>query len=345
MADDLEGPRRARRNLVPPSKPNLDAPNDDAVPSEVGADETGLLMVQSMPLVGSAPSQPNARQPCLVVLQGPYEGRVLRLWPGTSWTLGRGSNANFVLDDEGLSRAHIRIERIGETFAIEDLASRNGTYVNETPIKRLALSEEDVVRVGATTLLRLSYMDQLDEKLHLRLHAAASRDALTNVFNRRHFDERLAAEGAGARRHNRPFALMIVDVDNFKRVNDTYGHLAGDAVLKGVAACLSNAVRREDAVFRYGGEEFAVLLRETPLQGALILAERLRAAVERASHEGEGIPSPLQVTVSVGVAMLGPGTSDEVLIHTADQALYHAKHTGKNRVVHDGTTIVPGSLT
>ena len=173
----------------------------------------------------------------------------------------------------------------------------------------------------------------------------SSRDALTGLANRRQFELSLAREIDRVARAGEPALVLMADVDHFKKVNDTYGHLAGDAVLKGVATCLSNAVRREDAVFRYGGEEFAVLLRETPLQGALILAERLRAGVERARHQGEGIPAPLQVTVSVGVAMLGSGTSDEMLIHTADQALYHAKHTGKNRVVHDGTTIIPGSLT
>jgi diguanylate cyclase (GGDEF)-like protein len=246
------------------------------------------------------------------------------------------------MDDEGLSRTHVRIERLHNDFVIEDLDSRNGTYVNERAVKRHYLSEEDVVRVGASTLMRLTFMDALDEEMHNRLASAASKDALTNVFNRRHFDERLAAEGAGARRHARPLGLIMVDVDNFKRVNDTMGHPAGDAVLQGVAACLSSAVRREDAVFRYGGEEFAVLLRETPVQGALILAERLRIGVEQARHQGVGVPSPLQVTVSVGVAMLGPGNSDEQLVHAADQALYQAKHSGKNRVVHNGVTVSQG---
>lgn len=347
-ADDLGGPQLTHRTVVPSSKPNpfvvKNAVDDDAVPGEFGAEETGLLIMQTPPVTPITPAAASPRKPCLVVLQGPHEGRVLRLWPGTSWTLGRSSSSNFVMDDEGLSRAHIRISHIGNDFVIEDLDSRNGTYLNERQIKRQLLSEDDVVRVGASTLLRLTQMDPLDEEMHQRLHSAASRDALTNVFNRRHFDERLAAEGAGARRHNRPFALIIVDVDNFKKVNDTYGHLAGDAVLKGVAASLSKAVRREDAVFRYGGEEFAVLLRETPLPGALILAERLRQGVEEARHKGEGIPSPLGVTVSVGIAMLNPGCSDEMLIHAADQALYHAKRTGKNRVVHDGATIPPGSL-
>lgn len=325
---------------MPSSKPYLEAPSDDAVPGEVAPDETGLLVMQAPPKpIVTAKS---ARQPCLVVLQGPYEGHVLRLFPGTSWTLGRSSSAHFVMDDEGLSRTHVRIERLHNDFVIEDLDSRNGTYVNERAIKRHYLSEEDVVRVGASTLMRLTFMDALDEEMHERLASAASKDALTKVFNRRHFDERLAAEGAGARRHARPLALIMVDVDNFKRVNDTLGHPAGDAVLRGVAGCLSNAVRREDAVFRYGGEEFAVLLRETPVQGALILAERLRIGVEQARHQAHGVASPLQVTVSVGVAMLGPGHSDEQLVHAADQALYQAKHSGKNRVVHNGATVSAG---
>jgi diguanylate cyclase (GGDEF)-like protein len=260
----------------------------------------------------------------------------MRLWPGHTWVLGRGTSAQFVVDDEGISRSHIRVTSHGEDFFIEDLGSRNGTFVNERGIKRHLLTTEDVVRVGASTLLRLAFMDPLEEEMHQRLHSAASRDALTKVFNRRHFDERLAAETAGARRHQRPLSLIMVDVDNFKKINDSLGHPAGDAVLRGVAACLSNAVRREDAVFRYGGEEFSVLLRETSQEGALVLAERLRNAVEQAPHSGEGITHPIQVTVSVGVAMLTEGMGEEGLLQAADQALYQAKRSGKNRVVYRG---------
>lgn len=305
---------------------------DDAVPDEVEPDETGALICLS-PSLAVRPRNQAERRPCFVVLQGPYEGRVLRLWPGHTWVLGRGKDAQLVLDDEGMSRTHLRVTLRDGAFVVEDLGSRNGTFVNERQIARQQLSTEDVVRVGASTMLRLTYLDPLDEEMHQRLHSAASRDALTNVFNRRHFTERLSAEVASARRHQRPLSLVMVDVDNFKRINDGLGHPAGDAVLKGVAAALSRAVRREDAVFRYGGEEFAVLLRETHLEGALVLAERLRQAVEEARHEGEGIQVPLSVTVSVGVARLMPDMTEEALVLAADKALYQAKHSGKNRVV------------
>jgi two-component system, cell cycle response regulator len=313
---------------------------DEAAPEAVESEETGTLLVQN-PMLAPRVEKQAERRPCLVVLQGPYEGRVLRLWPGRTWVIGRSASAQFVLEDEGISRTHMRITQRGDSFIVEDLGSRNGTFVNEQTIAHHSLTPEDVVRVGASTLLRLAFLDPLDEEMHQRLHAAASRDALTKVFNRRHFDERLAAECAGARRHQRPLSLIMVDVDNFKKVNDTLGHPAGDAVLKGVAASLSTAVRREDAVFRYGGEEFAVLLRETHLEGALVLAERLRWAVEHSRHNVEGVSSPLQVTVSVGVGMLAPGMGEEGLIHSADQALYEAKHTGKNRVVHAAPVVAP----
>lgn len=308
---------------------------DDAVPEAVAPDETGLLL-SAAPAVPSAGTAQGPRRPCLVVLQGPYEGRVLRLWPGDHWVLGRGAGAHFLLEDDGMSRQHLRIERVGEAFVLEDLGSRNGTFVNERPVTRHVLEARDVIRAGATTLLRLTHLDPLEEEMHQRLHAAASRDALTGVFNRRHFDERLASECAGARRHMRPLSLIMVDVDNFKRVNDSLGHPVGDAVLKGVAGQLSAAIRREDAVFRYGGEEFAVILRETAMDGALVLAERLRAGVASLVHTGEGVDRPFQVTVSVGVATLATGMAEEGLVFAADQALYEAKHTGKNRVVTRG---------
>lgn len=308
--------------------------DDDGVPFAItGSDETGVLVPALMPSM-ELPSMEGRRSPCLVVLQGPDEGQVVRLGHTGVVVIGRGSDAQLVLHDDGISRNHARIVvGPGGSLRLEDMGSRNGTFVAEVRVTRHALAPDDVVRVGASTLLRVMNLDPLEEEFQKRQHSAASRDALTGAFNRRHFDERLDSEAAAARRHGRPLGLLFMDVDNFKRVNDTYGHTAGDDTLKGVANALASAIRREDALFRYGGEEFAVVVRETPIEGAMILAERLRSSVAEAVIPISTGPTPLRVTISVGVAMLAPGMTDAALLQAADEAVYEAKRTGKNRVV------------
>ena len=162
-------------------------------------------------------------------------------------------------------------------------------------------------------------------------YPATVSDALTGVVNRKAFDERLDAELAFGLRHESPLSLVLLDVDHFKKVNDTHGHPAGDAVLRGVAAVARSQARETDLVARYGGEELAVVLPETDAAGARAIAERLRAAVEGTAHATE--QGSLRVTVSVGVATWpGGGQTPDELLTTADRALYRAKQTGRNRV-------------
>jgi len=156
-------------------------------------------------------------------------------------------------------------------------------------------------------------------------------DGLTGVHNRRYLDHRLDVELERFRRYGRPLSVLLLDVDHFKAVNDRHGHTVGDVVLKGVAAALVARVRKSDLVARYGGEEFCCLLPETPREGALREAERLREAVAAVRHAGaEG---ELSVTVSIGVAEAATGDAAEVLLRRADAGLYEAKRTGRNRVV------------
>jgi two-component system cell cycle response regulator len=155
-------------------------------------------------------------------------------------------------------------------------------------------------------------------------------DHLTDLFNRRHLDESLQAMIASSRRHTLPVSVLLVDVDHFKQVNDRYGHEAGDIVLQAVAASLLDAVRLEDVLGRWGGEEFLVLAPFTDTGGALTLAERLRTGVAAAS-----IPTPagdVQVTISIGGATaVAPGTAVDVVLRAADEQLYAAKEAGRDR--------------
>jgi diguanylate cyclase (GGDEF)-like protein len=276
--------------------------------------------------------EPGPRSACLVVLGGPQEGDLHKLPPGTELVLGRSDDASLRLDDEGVSRAHARVVVSDARVQIEDLGSRNGTFVNHNRITSHELQPEDVICVGASTVLKLTFVDQLQEQFLQRFRAAALRDQLTGLFNRRHFDHVLAVECAAARRHGRPLSLVLLDVDDFKRINDDRGHPAGDAVLRELGAVLLAAARREDQMFRFGGEEFAVLTRETGRDGAIVFAERLRRAV---ASRPVPVPTgpPVRVTISLGISQLDGSMSDHALVAHADGALYAAKRGGKDRVV------------
>jgi diguanylate cyclase (GGDEF)-like protein len=172
-------------------------------------------------------------------------------------------------------------------------------------------------------------------RLHERTEQLSQTDALTRLFNRRRLDADLEAECYRANRYERPLSFVMLDVDHFKLFNDRFGHQRGDEALEMVAKVIADTARESDTAYRFGGEELAVLCRETDLEGASELAERLRVAVER-RMEAEG------VTASFGVAALGPGTtSPEELVEAADRAMYEAKHAGRNRVAVAGRPTPP----
>jgi diguanylate cyclase (GGDEF)-like protein len=249
--------------------------------------------------------------------------------------LGRDEALSCRIDDSGMSRQHARVYRDEVLFYVEDLGSTNGTRLNgefvEAPI---ALKDGDRIQLGANTVLRVAVMDAHEAATQQKLYAAAVLDALTQVFNRGYFEERLASEFAFAQRHNNPLSLLLFDLDHFKEVNDTHGHLVGDEVLRRVSASLKETIRREDVLARYGGEEFVLIARGIDGTGAFVLAERARVQVEalRIGFEAGAI----EVTTSVGVATLYPESPFQhpaELVAAADRAVYRAKDDGRNRVV------------
>jgi two-component system cell cycle response regulator len=269
----------------------------------------------------------------LVVLAGANVGEMYRL-DGGEQVLGRASNATIRLSDDGISRRHARVVREGNQYVIEDLGSANGTLVQGERIAgRTVLQDGDKIRLGPTTILKFGFQDDIEENFQQRMYDAALRDGLTGAYNKKFLLDRMESELAYARRHQLDLSLLMFDVDFFKRVNDTYGHLAGDAVLVRLAQLTQTALRQEDIFARYGGEEFAVLCRGVKLPLAGILAERLRAGVEATPFEHDGRRLP--VTISVGVAAhpnSNVSTPTE-LIKAADEALYEAKRCGRNRVL------------
>lgn len=273
-----------------------------------------------------------AAHPCFLVLTGANVGETYQL-DSPETTMGRSTQTTLRFNDDGVSRKHARVILVKNQVILEDLGSANGTFVNGDPIISQALNEGDKVRLGSTTVLKFTYHDTLDEKFQQQMYDAALRDGLTQCFNKKYIVDRLNTELAYALRHKSLLSVIFFDVDHFKKVNDTFGHLVGDHVLKGLAKIVLNALRAEDVLGRYGGEEFAVICRGIHNNQAGILAERLRSRVE--AHTFNFMRADIPVTISVGVATypeLDAKTVDE-LIAAADEALYEAKRGGRNRVV------------
>jgi diguanylate cyclase (GGDEF)-like protein len=270
-------------------------------------------------------------QTYLVVLSGNRIGEVVKVAPGLS--VGRGAQATFRVADMGASRVHIRFEiDEDQRVRVTDLESRNGTYVNGQKIFSTILEDGDKIRIGTTTILKFSYTDKLEEEFQQQLYDSTIRDPLTRLYNRRHLLSQLEAEFSFSARHGTPFALIMLDIDHFKQVNDTHGHQIGDEVLVTFSVLLKRSLRTEDMPCRYGGEEFAVLCRGLSSEVAQRVASRLLRAVENAELVSH-LPA-VKVTVSAGVAALPAAelTTPAQLIEAADQALYSAKRTGRNRV-------------
>ena len=269
----------------------------------------------------------------LTVITGSATGQMFKL--DGSMTIGRAPICEIRLDDDGISRSHarLRLERDSGDAWVEDLGSRNGTFVNGEKIGEIVkVGDGDKIQVGRTTVLRFGFADSLDESFHENMMSSALRDGLTKLFNKRYLMDRLDSELKFAQRHETALSLLMLDLDHFKQCNDTFGHLAGDACLGTIAGVLLKAVRNEDVVARFGGEEFAVILRATAIDPAAHMAERVRKLIENTIIETGG--KKLKATVSIGVAGF-PSTPTKTiadLIEAADKALYRAKHAGRNRV-------------
>jgi diguanylate cyclase (GGDEF)-like protein len=271
----------------------------------------------------------------MTVAGGPEAGRVLTLTTGELVTLGRVRECTFAFEDPSLSREHARLLRVGDEWVLKDAGSTNGTFVNDVRLTTAKpLRDGDRVQLGQGTLLRFQLVDEAEEAALRKVYDAANKDALTGAFNRKHLEERMLTEIPLAQLHGHPLGVVICDVDFFKKVNDTYGHLAGDAVLKAVAQRLGGALRPMDLLARYGGEEFVIVVAGVPHPDLVQTADRLRQvlAAEPVRWEDKAIP----ITASMGVASLTccrDGISKEKLLGIADGRLYRAKETGRNRVV------------
>jgi len=275
------------------------------------------------------------RLPFLLVLSGRRVGELHRLREGPEQVLGRGESCDILIDDDGVSRRHASVRLEGGQVTLTDLGSHNGTWIGQEKISSRVLADGDRIRVGISADLKFTYADELEAGVQRDLVSSAYREPLTNLHNRRYFQEALEAELAAAQRHGRALSLLLFDIDQFKVVNDTHGHAAGDTALRAVAASLQGGVRREDHLARTGGDEFVVLA-EADLEGAQTLAEHLRRAVESTlcpllSGGALSITTSVGAAVSLGPAQEERGHTHQQLYEAADRALYRAKRAGRNR--------------
>jgi diguanylate cyclase (GGDEF)-like protein len=289
-------------------------------------DETTL---NSAPTLETPKTAPHGASAYLVVIAGPSFGEMYKL-KSDRIVLGRGDRTDVRIVDDGVSREHAALQREGGKVVLVDLNSTNGTYCNGVRVPRQELTDGDKISIGASTILKFTFQDHVDEHYQKQLFESALRDGLTSTFNRRYFLDRLHGELRFAVRHAKPVALLFVDIDHFKKLNDTYGHQAGDQVLASVARVMMTTIRAEDVLARYGGEEFAIICREIELEGAEALAKRLIAAVSERPFEFRGQQIP--VTISVGAAIDHGRSEAQALIAAADAAMYEAKRSGRNRV-------------
>ncbi|HUR54715.1 MAG TPA: GGDEF domain-containing protein [Gemmataceae bacterium] len=279
----------------------------------------------------AAPTAP--RDGCLVHIypSGPLLGTRYPLTEDTV-LIGRTDACRVQNTDTSVSRTHARIDRTPRGLLVTDLGSTNGTFVNDARCREAVLADGDYLRIG-NCIYRYLAGGNVESQYHEEIYRLTVVDALTGLGNRRHLFDFLARELARSARHGRPLSLAVLDIDHFKRVNDQYGHAAGDAVLRDVAAMLRARTRADELSARFGGEEFALVLPEADAADALAACERLRESVAGCCFRCGDYAIP--VTVSVGVmTMTGEAAvAADALFQMADAKLYEAKSAGRNRVV------------
>ena len=271
---------------------------------------------------------------------GPEDACVVQIYGGElgkrysitgELTVGRDATNSIVLDMDNVSRRHACFFLDDDVGYVEDLGSTNGTFINDQDIQsRQQLRNGDLIKVGGAIFKFISG-GNVEGLYHEEIYRMTIIDGLTQIYNKRYFKDFLEREMARCSRYGSDLALALFDIDHFKKLNDTYGHLAGDHVLHKLAQLVAKRVRREELLARYGGEEFALVLPETNLERATHLGEEVRALVEAETFLFDG--EEIKTTLSLGIATMTGEIEPLEFIKLADEALYEAKGNGRNRVV------------
>lgn len=279
----------------------------------------------------SADKEAAEKAACLLVVGGDLNGTLFDLTE-TEVIVGRSPECTIPLEFNGISRQHFKITIQEDKCMVIDLGSSNGTFLNNQKVESpMEVKKGDHIKIGSVALKYLPKGDP-ERLTYDKLHKEANTDGLTQCYNKSYFNNQLDLEVKKSKLTGSPLSLIIFDLDHFKNLNDTYGHDAGDYVLKEKAQLLrENGIRKGDVFARYGGEEFVVLLPKTNLKQAFEIAERLRRLVETHQflYDGKRLP----VTASIGVADYRQGVNTGTdLFKRADSAVYKSKEGGRNQV-------------
>lgn len=285
------------------------------------------------------PTSPE-RRPALVSLRGELMAVPIPL-ERDEVVIGRAFEADVRLNDSRASRLHARIATVrdsssnGDCYRITDLGSTNGTTVNGELITETALNDGDKIVIG-DHLFRFDLLDEIDREFQQQIHRLIAHDELTGLLTSKSFFSELRREAARAEAESRPFCVLMMDLDHFKEVNDTYGHLVGSKTLEETGRVIKEALRAGDVASRFGGEEFAAFLLDANYAQGLVAAERVRVAMAQHKFSASRVATPAteathQVTISIGVAAFPDDATDPIqLVELADSALYRAKRSGRN---------------
>lgn len=255
--------------------------------------------------------------------------------------LGRALEADVRVNDTQVSRQHARVTSVKKDgvipteYVLTDLASRNGTFLNGRRVTSERLQNGDKISIGET-ILRFDLLDEIDREYQRQIHRLISHDDLTGLLSSRSFFSELRREAQRAAADGRPFCVLMMDGDNFKSVNDSYGHLTGSKTIEEIGFSIMTNLRTGDAAARFGGDEFAAFLLDAELPQAIVAAERMRASIETQEFsvlQPGRTRETHHITVSIGISSFPDDSSDAIeLVEMADSALYRAKREGRNRV-------------
>jgi diguanylate cyclase (GGDEF)-like protein len=292
-----------------------------------------INLAKTLTVDDTSPVHSEARCPYLVIYLGNGSGGRHRLKNGMM-TIGRSPQADICIEDDRISRIHCIIKRTGDTFTIEDKESTNGTYVDARKVSRATLLPGVALQLGRS-IMKIEYKTEDEIRSEESILNRASMDALTGIYNRYHFTKLALMDMAYAGRHKLPIGVILMDIDNFKKVNDRYGHQSGDLVLAQFAKIVVENKRTEDLFGRYGGDEFIILPRgDISEEGMLAHCERIRKSVEDFEFCFEKTCARITISLGFHLTMVEKSDTEQMLdelIRKADQALYLAKESGRNR--------------
>jgi two-component system, cell cycle response regulator len=297
------------------------------------SDDATLVITDIKAALAAAEDEAGKKSACLLCVGGELNGTIFDLEPGDS-SCGRNPDCTIPLEFQGISRKHfkVNVSEDSQVCAVSDLGSSNGTFVNNKKIEgEVQLTKGDMIKIGSFALKFLPKGDP-ERLTYDQLQHEANTDGLTSCYNKRYFNNRIELEVKKCKVTGKPLCLIVFDLDHFKKLNDTYGHDAGDYVLKEKARILrEKGIRDGDIFARYGGEEFTVLLPETNLKDGFAIAERMRKLVEQHNFVYEGQKLPVSASIGIADYRQGVNTGTD-LFKRADSAVFVSKDGGRNQV-------------